>query len=162
MVFPHNFSPSKWIRGSRNSWIFCTSGLIFRIQDFLLARSGILGFEMWNSAQESGNTLPIGIRNPSSSDKESECITLNPESTVWNPESKTVLDSLSSGEQFCSLSRSPPVLSSISVLTNSRKGCNGLDPRLVIVEWNQILFQEIRIRIFFHWLFPCRCTFRSI
>ena len=47
----------------------------------LLIESGTLGF--WNKAQ--------GIRNPSSTDKEST-------SCTWNPESKTVLDSLTQGD----------------------------------------------------------------
>ena len=43
----------------------------------------------------------IGIRNPSSIDKESKKLssTWNPESMAWNLESKTVLDSFTWGEQ---------------------------------------------------------------
>ena len=40
---------------------------------------------------------PCGIQNPSSTDKVPCTHTWNLESTVWNPESKTVLDSLTSG-----------------------------------------------------------------
>ena len=36
----------------------------------------------------------IAVQNPSDTDKESESITRNPESTAWNPEFTTVLDSL--------------------------------------------------------------------
>ena len=44
--------------------------------------------------KEYGIPLTIGIRNPSSTDKKSavEYLAMNPESTAWNPESKTVLD----------------------------------------------------------------------
>ena len=45
----------------------------------LLVESGIMG---------------CGIRNPSTTDKESEFSTWTPESTMCNPESKSVLDSL--------------------------------------------------------------------
>ena len=45
--------------------------------------------------KESRILLTTGIQNPSSSDKY-----WNPESTVWNPESKTVLDSLTWGEKM--------------------------------------------------------------
>ena len=45
----------------------------------MLGESGIMG---------------CGIRNPSTTDKESEFSTWTPESTMCNPESKSVLDSL--------------------------------------------------------------------
>ena len=48
--------------------------------------------------KESRNPLTIGIRNPSSSDKESEFSTWNQESTSWNRESKTALDTLTGGD----------------------------------------------------------------
>ena len=64
--------------------------------------SGILNREnfcLWNS--EYGKCLLVesgirgfGIRNPSTTDKESEFSTWTPESTMCNPESKSVLDSL--------------------------------------------------------------------
>ena len=38
--------------------------------------------------------MGFGIRNPSTTDKQSEFSTWNPESTTCNPESKSVLDSL--------------------------------------------------------------------
>ena len=60
--------------------------------------SGILGFGIWNVAKESGTSLKIGIRNPSSTDKKTGSSTWNPESMAWNPESKTVLDSLTWGD----------------------------------------------------------------
>ena len=59
-------APVDFIRGFRNPEIF-------------LVESGILGFEILNTAQ--------GIQNPSSFVKD-------PESTAMNPESKTVLDYL--------------------------------------------------------------------
>ena len=49
--------------------------------------------------KESGIPLVTGIRNPISIDKDPEFSTCNPESTVWNPESKTVLDYLTWGEK---------------------------------------------------------------
>jgi len=55
---------------------------------------------LWNP--ESRILLMIGIQNPSSTDKVPCTHTWNLESTVWNPESKTVLDSLTSGDT-CSL-----------------------------------------------------------
>ena len=44
--------------------------------------------------EESATLITIGIQNTSSTDKYWNPNTWNPESTVWNPESKTVLDSL--------------------------------------------------------------------
>ena len=41
-----------------------------------------------------GMPLAIAVQNPSDTDKESKSITRNPESTAWNPEFTTVLDSL--------------------------------------------------------------------
>ena len=54
---------------------------------FLLVESGILGFGIQMQLKESGIPPTIGIRKPSSTDKEFGF-------TSWNPESKTVLDSL--------------------------------------------------------------------
>ena len=76
---------------------------------FLLVESGIQGTftcGIWNPGlwdpgrqlKKSGIQRKIGIRNPSSSDKEFSI--WNPESTAWNPESKTVLDSLTRGDQI--------------------------------------------------------------
>ena len=42
--------------------------------------------------------MGFGIRNPSSTDKGPESSSWNPESTAWSPQSKTVLDSLTRGE----------------------------------------------------------------
>ena len=72
---------------------------------FLLVESGILGFGNRNPIQGIHMIpLTIGIRNPSSSVKNWNL----PESTVCNPESKTVLDSLKvrkNGQQkTCNLS----------------------------------------------------------
>ena len=72
---------------------------------FLLVESGILGFGIRNPIQGIHIIpLTIGIRNPSSSVKNWNL----PESTVCNPESKTVLDSLKvrkNGQQkTCNLS----------------------------------------------------------
>ena len=49
--------------------------------------------ESWILLGESG-IMGCGIRNPSTTDKESEFSTWIPESTMCNPESKSVLDSL--------------------------------------------------------------------
>ena len=49
--------------------------------------------ESWILLGESG-IMGCGIRNPSTTDKESEFSTCTPESTMCNPESKSVLDSL--------------------------------------------------------------------
>ena len=73
-----NFAPCKGIR-------IPESGKI------LLLESGI-------QLKESGILLRIGIQNPSSTDKDWNQVPGNPESTTWNPESKTVLDSLTLGE----------------------------------------------------------------
>ena len=74
--------PGPHVRESRfwnpQNFCFCNPGS----GKVLLIESGTLGF--WNTAQ--------GIRNPSSTDKEST-------SSTWNPESKTVLDSLTQGDQ---------------------------------------------------------------
>ena len=48
---------------------------------------------------ESGILLKIGIQNPSSTDKDWNPVTWNLESTSWNPEYKTVLDSLIWGDK---------------------------------------------------------------
>ena len=66
----------------------------FRIREFLLVESGILGFGIRNTAQ--------GVRNPTNDWnpefkfhwQKLESSTWNPESTAWNPESKTALDFL--------------------------------------------------------------------
>ena len=44
--------------------------------------------------KESGIPLTIGVRNPNSTDKKSGFQYLEFESTAWNPESETALDSL--------------------------------------------------------------------
>ena len=67
-------APVDFIRGFRNPEIF-------------LVESGILGFEILNTAQGIQNPAMIRIQNPSSFVKD-------PESTAMNPESKTVWDYL--------------------------------------------------------------------
>ena len=67
-------APVDFIRGFRNPEIF-------------LVESGILGFEILNTAQGIQNPATIRIQDPSSFDKD-------PESTAMSPESKTVLDYL--------------------------------------------------------------------
>ena len=68
-------------------------------EKILLVDSGILGFGIRNTAhKESGIPLAIGIQNPSSTQKD-----WNPESMAWNPDSKTVLDSLLCGDAFLNL-----------------------------------------------------------
>ena len=57
----------------------------------MLVESGI-------QLKESGMLLTIGIRNPSSTEKDFESSSWNLESTAWNPESKTVLESLTWSE----------------------------------------------------------------
>ena len=66
---PICFAPCKgiWIPGS---------GKFFG--KLLLVESGILGFGIWNTAQGIRNPLTIGIQNSSSTDKESESSTRNP------------------------------------------------------------------------------------
>ena len=54
-------------------------------EKFLLVESRILGFGIRNTVQR--------IQNPSPTNTEDKSSTLNLESTAWNPESKTVLDS---------------------------------------------------------------------
>ena len=50
---------------------------------FLLVEPGILRFGIWNVAKESGISIKIGIRNPSSTDKEN--LYQYPESGIRNP-----------------------------------------------------------------------------
>ena len=52
---------------------------------------GILGFGIRNTAQGIPIPLTIGIRNPSSTDKEKGVQYLESGIQDWNPESKTVL-----------------------------------------------------------------------
>ena len=59
---------------------------------FLPMKSGILGFGMQNTAQETG------IGNPGAADKELGIHSWNPEPVGWNGECKTLLDSLTWGE----------------------------------------------------------------
>lgn len=146
--------------GFRNSWIFLLEE--FGIQDFLLAQSGILDFENWNSEFSSRIRKPTTDWTPESTSQWQRI--RNPVPWIQNPRFGIQNPGLSwipfhRTKDFCSLS--PPVSSSISDLTNSHKIVHW-SARLVVVEWNQIIFQELRIRIFLHWLFPYRCTFRSI
>ena len=63
---------------------------------FLMVESRILGLGFRNTA--------VGIRNPSSTKNYLEYGYWNPESKGWNPEFKTVLDSLTWGDgMYCSL-----------------------------------------------------------
>ena len=59
---------------------------------------GIRNPGLWNplviELVGTGMPLAIGVQNQSDTDKKSESITRNPESTAWNPEFTTVLDSL--------------------------------------------------------------------
>ena len=59
---------------------------------FFLVESEILGFGIRNTA--------VGIRNPSSTKEDPESSSWNPESMEWNSGSKTLLDSLTSGESM--------------------------------------------------------------
>ena len=81
----------------RNQWNFCLWNL--EAQKILLLASGILGFGIRNTAQR--------IRNPSSSQSRIQLLLKKTgngywylESTAWNPESKTVLDSLIWGDRY--------------------------------------------------------------
>ena len=65
-------------------------------ENLSLVESGILGFGIRNKVQGIRNPLCIGIRNPSCS-----ALPGNPESKTWNPESKTVVDSLTGGDKTC-------------------------------------------------------------
>ena len=56
-----------------------------RIWENLLVESGI-------QLKESGISLTIAVRNPSSTDKDWNPVAGNRESVAWNPESKAVLD----------------------------------------------------------------------
>ena len=60
----------------------------------LNVESGILGWESGIPLKESGIARMIKIQNPSFTAKYWNPSTKNPEYTAWNPESKTVLDSL--------------------------------------------------------------------
>ena len=60
-------------------------------------------FYLWNAEYAQGIQNPsktIGIQNPSSTKKCWNPVPWNPESTAWNPESKTVLDFLIMGSAF--------------------------------------------------------------
>ena len=73
-------------RTSRVELVFLTRLLIVAskgIQKFFHVDSRIVGF---------------GIRNPRSTDRGPGSSSWNPESTAWSPQSKTVLDSLTWGE----------------------------------------------------------------
>ena len=75
------------VSGFRNPRIFCL--WIPETEKFFFVKSGILGFGIWNiQLKESRIPLTIKMQNPSSTDK------------YWNPESKTVLDSLTRRQDF--------------------------------------------------------------
>ena len=78
------FNPSPHVRESRfrNPENFC----LWNLESWAL-ESGI-------QLQESGIPMTVGIQNPSSTEKDLESSNWNPEYMAWNPESKTVLDSL--------------------------------------------------------------------
>ncbi|CAH3107947.1 unnamed protein product, partial [Porites lobata] len=61
---------------------------------FTFCGAGILGFGIRNTAQNMRNSAIIVIRNPSTLADNLLSITLNLESTSWNPDFMTVLDSL--------------------------------------------------------------------
>ena len=84
--------------------------------------------------KESGIPLRIRIRNPSSNDKY-----WNPESTAWNRETKTVLDSHARGEKLSELqpSRTP--------VTRTLKG-NEKQFKLAGIRVMEVNFIEILIR----------------
>ena len=73
-----------------------------RIWENLLVESGILGFGIRNTAQGIRNPANFGIRNPISIDKDWNAVIgiWNPQCGIQNPESKTVLDSLTWGKSF--------------------------------------------------------------
>ena len=74
------------VSGFRNPRIFCLC--IPESEKIFFVKSGILGFGIWNiQLKESRIPLTIEMQNPSSTDK------------YWNPESKTVLDSLTLGDR---------------------------------------------------------------
>ena len=50
--------------------------------------------------KESAVLLKIVMQNPRSTDKDWNPVPENPESTAWNPESKTVLNSLTWGKNY--------------------------------------------------------------
>ena len=79
------FEPSKEQSVSDRAPVDFIHG--FRNPEIFLVESGILGFEILNTAQGIQNPATIRIQNPSSFVKD-------PESTAMNPESKTVLDYL--------------------------------------------------------------------
>ena len=68
----------------------------------LLVESGVLGFGIRNTAQGIWNPANFGIRNPISIDKDWNPVTgiWDPRYGIQNPESKTVLDSLTWGKYF--------------------------------------------------------------
>ena len=70
---------------------------IRNLGNFCLCNPESWALETGIQLQESGIPLTIGIRNPSSTEKDVESSTWNPEPTNLNPESKTVLDSLTWG-----------------------------------------------------------------
>ena len=79
------FEPSKEQSVSDRAPVDFIHG--FRNPEIFLVESGILGFEILNTAQGIQNPATIRIQNPSFFVKD-------PESTAMNPESKTVLDYL--------------------------------------------------------------------
>ena len=70
------------------------------MEENLHVESGILGFGVRNTAEEFGIPLATGIQNASSANKGWNLVSgiRNPESMTWNPESETVLDSLTWSE----------------------------------------------------------------
>ena len=76
----------------------------------------LLPVESGIQLRESGITLTIGIQNPGSIDKDWNPVPGNPESTAWNPESKSVLDPLTWGDTLFTRDRSIILLSSYGTL----------------------------------------------
>jgi len=108
---------------------------------FLLLEPGIWSLCFWNPeswALESpiqfkkfGIPPTIGIRNPSSTDKNLEPSDWNPGSTAWDTESKTVSDSLTWGD--CFLNSGWRLIELFVVETQSSVSCGGYF--LVIAWW---------------------------
>ena len=92
-----------------------------RIRENFLVESHILGFGIRNTAQGIRNPTDNCNLDPSSTDKDWNPPPGNPESTKWNPESKTVLDSLAWGVYV----RWLWIESSLETVCNGHSGITG-------------------------------------